>query len=315
MSTDLTIIEAQPLTGQELIARARELAGWWIEALDVGSDTRTAYQNGVEKFIAWLEQERPGAVTAEVIKRWRDEQEGSPATVNLRLSALRSFYGWTEEQAARDGQALLNPTAGVKGRARRGTTKRHKRDELTPEEVKAVLETCDIDTLTGARDRAIISLMAHCGLRTVEVHRANVGDLQTRGGRIVLWIQGKGEAAKDDFVVLNAEAERAVRRWLAVRPGMPEDPLFVSLANRNAGERLSRHEIRRMIKRRYREAGIVEDTKTTHSLRHSAISTVARRGTFLQAQALARHKDPKTTMVYYHEIDRLENPPEDLISY
>ncbi len=63
--------------------------------------------------------------------------------------------------------------------------------------------------------------------------------------------------------------------------------------------------------------GIVGDrTKTSHSLRHSAVTSAIRQGTTLvQAQQMARHKSPETTMRYYHELSRTENPAEDLISY
>ncbi len=314
MSTDLTTTDRQE-PDQGAVETARQWAEEWIEALDLAGDTRAAYKRGVEKFMAWLDQERSGAVTAQAIRRWRDSLAGSAATVNLYLSAVRRFYTWLEERAAKNGQVFVNPAANVSGLTRQATTKRHKRDELTVEEVKTVLETCHPHTLEGVRDRAILSLMACCALRTVEVHRADVGDLEARSERLILWIRGKGQPDKGDFAVLNSEAEEAVRRWLAVRPGQPDGPLFVSLSRRTAGGRLSRSAIRRMVKARYRLAGVIGDRKSTHSLRHSAISQVAQAGTLLQAQALARHADPKTTMIYYHDHDRLENPPEDLIDY
>jgi integrase len=52
------------------------------------------------------------------------------------------------------------------------------------------------------------------------------------------------------------------------------------------------------------------------SLRHSAITNAIRHNaTPLQVQRMARHSDIKTTLGYYHESDRLEDPPEDRIDY
>ena len=71
-----------------------------------------------------------------------------------------------------------------------------------------------------------------------------------------------------------------------------------------------------MVKDRFRLAGVVNGGKTTHSLRHSAISNAIRNGAEpIQVQAMARHQSFDTTLSYYHEISRTEKPAEDLIEY
>lgn len=290
----------------------KDLTSRWLAELDVSEDTKVAYRVSVGKFAAWLDQERPGEITSAVIRQWRDSLQGKPATINRHLSAVRSFFAWLVES----GLLATNPAAGIRGARRRGTSKSHRRDELTAGEVKAVLDTCNPDTLTGARDRAIIALMAYTGVRAVEIHRADVGDLRTKDDRLVLRVQGKGRQEKDEFVVLPAPAEEAVHRWLSLRPGKVTDPLFVSLSNRNRGKRMSRAAIRAMVKSRYRKAGVVGEQKTTHSLRHSAISNAIRHGaTPPRVQAMARHSNVNTTLIYYHETERTSAPAEDLIDY
>ena len=159
--------------------------------------------------------------------------------------------------------------------------------------------------------------MAYTGLRTVEVHRANVKDLRTRGGRRVLWVQGKGHNNKDDFVVLPPKANQCLNQWLAERPeDTKSEALFISYSNRSLGERLTRSAIRRLVKKYFKLANVVDERKTTHSLRHSAITFAIRGGGDLfQVQEFARHVDPKTTLKYYHGVDRTEKPAEDLIDY
>jgi len=324
MPAEIVAFQSHPLTDvlschPELVeglskgrrTRSAKLIADWLDSLDVAQDTRTAYKRSAELFADWLAEHQPQALTPAVIREWRSSLDGSPNTVNLRLSAVRSFLDWAHAA----GHLPLNPALGVKGAKRSGTTRRHLRNELTAGEVKAVLATCG-DDCCGVRDRAIISLMAYTALRTVEVHRADVEDLVTRQGRLTLWVQGKGSQDKDDFVVLPTPAETALRRWLAVRPGPEKGPLFVSLSPRNYGERLSRPAIRATIKDRYKQGGVVGEGKTTHSLRHSAISQAIRGGaTPTQARAMARHASLDTTLVYYHELGRLTEPAEDLISY
>ena len=123
-------------------------------------------------------------------KGWLAENYGAQ-TVNLRLSAVRSFYRWcviTE-------QLSVSPAESIKG-VKRSNSKQHKRDALTSAEVLGVLDTCD-DSVAGIRDRAILRLMAYCAMREVEVHRANIGNLKTQGDRLVLEVQGKGRREAD----------------------------------------------------------------------------------------------------------------------
>ena len=74
--------------------------------------------------------------------------------------------------------------------------------------------------------------------------------------------------------------------------------------------------IRDMVKRYYGNAGVVGNKKSTHSLRHSAITNAICKGASpMQVQAMARHQSFDTTLNYYHEVARLDNPAEDVISY
>jgi len=92
--------------------------------------------------------------------------------------------------------------------------------------------------------------------------------------------------------------------------------LFTSLSNRGRDERLSLRAIRGIVKAAYKAAGVVGKNKTTHSLRHTAITTAVKRGAPVQkVQAMARHANISTTMIYYHETDRVENPAEEFIQY
>lgn len=61
---------------------------------------------------------------------------------------------------------------------------------------------------------------------------------------------------------------------------------------------------------------MVGTRKTTHSLRHGAISNAIRNSAEpLQVQAMARRRSFDTTLDYYHEIGRTSAPAENLIDY
>ena len=286
----------------------------WLEAERVNGaaeNTINAYRRGLHRFLGWLAEQGITQPNSADIAAYRDslKENYSNLTVNLSLSAVRSFYRYLLE----NGAIGYSPAEGVRGI--RGGKREHKRSELSDSEVLDVLDTCD-DTPQGIRDRAILTLMAYCGLRTIEVQRANLDGLKVNG-RMVLWVQGKGHREADEFVVIPRDQEPVMRRWLAERKKLGDDPaLFVSLSKRNQGERLSTRAIRNLVKEHYHAAGVDDDTKTTHSLRHSAITSAIRHGaTPMQVQAMARHASFDTTLNYVHEVNRLDSPAEDLIKY
>lgn len=303
-----------------LEADVQGLIGKWLdyerEENENSDNTIATYRRGLAVFVRWLAGYGGGQVTPAMVATFKKHLKGaySVQTVNARLTAVRRFYAWMVVT----GRLPYSPASEVKG-LKRSKSKSHKRDALTNGELLAVLNTCAPFTPEGKRDNAILVLMAYCGLRTVEVHRADIGDLRTRKDRLTLDVQGKGRTSKDDFVVIPVDQERVIRGWLSDRLTFkghgPDDPLFISLSNRNRGQRMGLRGIRGMVKARYAQAGVV-GRKTTHSLRHSAITNAIRRGaTPMQAQAMARHGSIDTTLGYYHEVSRVDNPAEDMIDY
>ena len=316
MSTKVTVKSTGELTRADVEALIEQ----WLEheriANGASANTVAAYHKGLQVFRDWLEENNDGTVTPQIVLQFKGDlaERYAAQTVNLRLAAVRSFYRFL----VTTGRMAYNLASDIKN-AKRTKSRVHQRDALSNGEVVAVLQTCDLGTLGGVRDLAILSLMAYCGLRTVEVHRANIGNLKTEGDRLVLEVHGKGRTDADEIVVIPSAVEGAIRSWLSHRLTFKahgdDDPLFVSLSNQNRGKRLGLVGIRMMVKARYRDAGVVGN-KSTHSLRHSAITNAIRHGASpMQVQAMARHTSFDTTLGYVHEVDRVDNPAEDLISY
>jgi integrase/recombinase XerD len=312
-------------SGTELAPSATDFApliAEWHAALDrrvaageLAPTTRSAYTIGAAKFIVWAQTQLIAAVTRDTIRDWIAALRTAghkPGSINTWLSGLRAFYAW----ALAEHRLTSDPTAGLKGARRKGTTRQHKRAALTDREVVRVLRQPDTNMPLGIRDKAILALMAYTAARTIEVHRADLADLKSEAGQMVLHVQGKGRDEKDELIVIdNPAAAGALHDWLSVRDDHP-GPLFVSLSDRSRGERLSLRALRHMIKSYYLAAGVLGKDKTTHSLRHAAISNALRHGAPVQkVAAMARHASIETTMIYFHEIDRLSDPAERYISY
>ena len=118
-------------------------------------------------------------------------------------------------------------------------------------------------------------------------------------------------------MLLVEETLRPLRAYLSARGRLKEtEPLFASGSRRNTGEALTTRSISRIVKERLRAVGLDDSRLTAHSLRHTAITLSIKGGASLQqAQAMARHTDPKTTLIYFHNLARIEAGAERFISF
>ena len=165
------------------------------------------------------------------------------------------------------------------------------------------------DTLQGKRDYAIFTLMVTCGLRTIEVSRADIKDLGIVGGSPVLYVQGKGREEKTEYVKLEEHVEGAIRDYLAERgKASPDAPLFVSLSNNSHEKRLTTRSISAIAKTAMQEAGYDSERLTAHSLRHTAVTISLLQGKDItEVQQFARHANINTTMIYNHALEKSRN--------
>jgi integrase len=303
---------ADPI-GAALAGHRHPVADWHahlarlVAAGDLAATSATTYRAGMRRFTDW-HRAHGLSVNADTVADWKGAMlaKARPASVNVWLAGVKSFYAW----AASTGRIQVNPLADVRGVKRNGANRMHKRDRLTNAEARRLLAL-----ELPPRDRAYIALRLYTGIRDVEAHRADLADLRTRDGAKVLFIRGKGHAEADDFVKIPSACDDVLAAWLAVRGDEP-GPLFTSDSDRSRGGRLSLSAIREMIRGAFIRAGITETSKTSHSLRHTAISrAIEKTRDPLRVKGMSRHASLDTLMIYWHESDRLDNAAEDAIDY
>jgi integrase/recombinase XerD len=279
----------------------------FLSSQDVKQTSKQTYEKGLKRFMAWITEQGITRPTRENILAFKSYLEGqglSSSTLSTYLVAVRKFFEWAEGK-----QYYLNVAKGIKGAKK---TRGFRKDPLTVDQVKNLLKNMDRSTLQGKRDYSLLNLLIRTGLRTIEAIRAEVEDIRQEGGEAVLWIQGKGRDTKDDFVLLTHETLGPIYEYLQAR-GRAEDkdPLFTSLSHRNRNQKLTTRTIREIVKRNLREIGLDSERLTAHSLRHTAITLSLMGGATIQeAQALGRHSDINTTLIYAHNINRISHSPE-----
>jgi integrase/recombinase XerD len=306
----LVLVESENLTSESRFD-IEALIDNFIASIDAKSNSKGTYRRQIRPFIEWIAQKYSMDNLRHLcqvdIYTYRDSliRAGKSAyTISGYLTAIRKFFDWLESQ-----KIFPNIARSVKGLKK---PKGFRKECLTIEQIKAALASFDLSNLEGLRDYALFNLLVRTGLRTIEVSRAMVGDLRQESGEAILLVQGKGRDSKDDFVLLVDEALRPLRKYLASRGPLSEkDPLFASTSNRTRGEPLKVRTISGIIKEALRRIDIDDSRITAHSLRHTAVSLSIKNGaSLIQAQAMARHSDPKTTMIYFHNHERIKSGAE-----
>lgn len=282
----------------------------FIEFLDVKEKTAETYTKALKRLFKYFSDNGIGEPTRADIIAFRDELKATTkaSTVKTYLTATRLFFRWLDQEGM-----YKNIADKVKGaKVEHG----HKKDALTIDQVKDVLSTFSNDEATAKRNYAIFVLMVTCGLRTIEVARADVEDLRTLGSKTVLYVQGKGKDEKSEYVVITRQVEKAIRAYLATRDSVGEkEPLFTSTSNNSKGKRLSTRTLSGLVKDHLKQADLNSSRLTAHSLRHTAVTLSLLGGSTLQeASQFARHANISTTEIYAHNLERMANPCEDIVS-
>lgn len=306
--------EVTPYNKHEIIDDSPNLLNMYerfIKYIDVSDATVATYSRALKQFFQYLAENdlvHPQRDHVLDYKQRLADKGLAPATIQTYLIAVRRFFKWTSQEGLYPN--IAEDIKGVK------ISRTHKKDYLTSKQLQSVLKTMPKDTAKDARDYAIMALMATSGLRTIEVSRADIGDIRTVGNSTVLFIQGKGREEKDEYVKLADAVESIIREYLATRPkATVESPLFTSTSNNNKNSRLTTRSISGIIKTALRDAGFNSDRLTAHSLRHSAGTlNLLNGGTLEETQQLLRHSNINTTMIYLHHLEREKNKSEQRIS-
>ena len=272
--------------------------------------TRRAYGVALEEFLAGVESVKQLArLDHRNITAWRNKlvaDGNSKRTVNLKLSAIRTFFTFLE------GLGLIekNPANPKLATGFRRVSDEIKTPCLSAQEAAKLIEACEDGTLTGARDRAIILLGLIQGLRRSEIAGLQVRSIQREDGQARLILR-KTKSSDYARTYLDPRPLSAIDSYLAANPRKlgSTDPLFHSLSPNGgaSGQRLrplSGNAVNDIVQKRARLAGLKHIS--AHTLRHTCVTLSLGGGAKLEfVQALVRHADPGMTNRYNHNKDAL----------
>lgn len=265
-------------------------------------ETRGTYERTLREFMRWVRLEPELECSAKEIEKYKKflltKRKLSPVSVTMYLSSVRKFFDFLVSR----GVLSSNAAKLVKGGA---PNQQHTRKSISGQEVQSLIQAIERKDEIGFRDFAVVKLMITCGLSEIELIRADIGDLTTKKGSMLIRLQMKGMKSKDRTITLPTDAKEAIKSYLAFRTNALEhEPLFMSAGNRTRGQRMTSRGIRERINFYLEKAGIKngESRKITAlSLRLTAIKTMAQNGASVEELKKKFHIVKELTVLRYLE--------------
>jgi integrase/recombinase XerD len=285
--------------------------------VDIAHSSRITYKRGLSKFSEWCKSrykdDRYTLKREDILeyKFFLDTLNLQPFTKSLYLVCLRQFFTWTES-------VLLYPNIakGIKGSKK--ITKSHHKDSIQIESIKKLMESIDISYLYGLRDKLLISMLLHTGMRLIEVSGILMSDIEKSSSskNYKIWIKGKGRDGKDAFVVLLPEISKSIDQYIKQREQetgrivKQNDFLFVPHGTNGkdrSNKRMSTQSLSRIIRLRMEYAGIKHKRVSAHSLRHTfGVLAIQGGSSLYELQLAMRHSSPSTTQIYLGDIEKMK---------
>ena len=262
--------------------------------------TRRAYGRAVAEFLAWCDDNQVRSIEAVQplhVAAWVEMQtrERAAPTVKQRLAALRHLFDWLVT-----GQIIpTNPAGSVRGPSH--VVKVGKTPVLEPEEARALIDSIDVTTHAGLRDRALIALMVYSFARIGAALGMKVEDVFTQNRRH--WVRLREKGGKPHAMPCHHNLETYLAAYIE-GAGLIEDPkgpLFRTIG-RGTGlltrTPLPQRNAHAMIRRRAAAAGIAT-LLGNHSFRATGITAYLKNGgTLEKAAQMANHASTRTTQLY-----------------
>lgn len=260
------------------------------EQVDVQPGTLRNYLSDLRLFMAWFENQehRPGftpaALTTPALIRYRTYLQTTlklkPASTNRTLVSLKRYFAWATDQ----GLTQVNPARAVKLLGLAVPAPRH----LSEQEEEALVAA--VNASGNLRDRTLITLMLHTGLRAREVCLLKRAEVHVLGRNSSVQITGKGNKYRE--VPLNSTARQALANYLAKLEGSPEY-LFPS---EKTGSALTERALGHLVQKYARLAHL--ENVSPHDLRHRFGYKMAQSVPLHRLAQIMGHSSLDTTMVY-----------------
>jgi site-specific recombinase XerD len=301
MDTALTVTTAHSLL---------PIVAMVIDGLD-SNHSKRSYTMALNDFMAWYAGQPGPTLNRAAVMAYRKtliDQGLAPSSVNVRMSAIRRMA----REANHNGLLTNEIAAGIadaNGVASKGV---RAGNWLTKQQAEQLLNTPDVATLKGIRDRAILAVLIGAGLRRSEVVSLQPSHIQQREGRwVIVDIIGKGNRVRS--VPIAPWVKTCIDAWTEAASifngyifrGMNRHGQIINeqISDQAVGDLVSEY-----------GAMIDQPTLAAHDLRRTFAKLSRKGGAALEQISLVLgHASIDTTKKYLGGDLDLENSPSDFI--
>jgi integrase/recombinase XerD len=294
--------------------------------LQASPRTRQVYRSDLRDLEGFLEVRKVPLlrIREEDALAWRSSLEArslAPSSVSRKLTVARMFFNFVldQEEDLPAGSPRRNPFSRVK--PPRFDRSLGKTPCPSQEEVERLLQSTVPETAIGLRDRALLLLLFHQGLRVSEVAKLRTEHLRQQDGHLILGLLGKGGSVIQTVLappvarVLREHLGRSVPSGGNVFRAMPRNPGFFTQAGRVLSETpITIRSIHERVKHYARKAGLDPSGVRPHSGRVFFITSAYLKCRDLERVARAvGHRNLATTRRYLRLQETLSDHPSLLI--
>ena len=256
----------------------------------LSQNTVQSYKNDITSFAFWVDESinlplvriSKIDINKYIAQLFKNGLKSS--SVNRKISTIKSFFIFLLKKK----HILISPVEDIEMIKQ----EKYLPISMSEKEVELLLESPNLDSFIGIRDRAMIEMLYATGMRVSELINLKITDIDHN--RLVVKVMGKG--SKERLIPYGEVASDYLNVYLKNRKEINSNEIFLS----NRGKKITRSAFWNRIKLYLKKENLKESI-SPHTLRHAFATHLLNRGADLRSvQILLGHSDLSTTQIYTH---------------
>ena len=256
----------------------------------LSQNTVQSYKNDITSFAFWVDESinlplvriSKIDINKYIAQLFKNGLKSS--SVNRKISTIKSFFIFLLKKK----HILISPVEDIEMIKQ----EKYLPISMSEKEVELLLESPNLDSFIGIRDRAMIEMLYATGMRVSELINVKITDIDHN--RLVVKVMGKG--SKERLIPYGEVASDYLNVYLKNRKEINSNEIFLS----NRGKKITRSAFWNRIKLYLKKENLKESI-SPHTLRHAFATHLLNRGADLRSvQILLGHSDLSTTQIYTH---------------
>ena len=256
----------------------------------LSQNTVQSYKNDITSFAFWVDESinlplvriSKIDINKYIAQLFKNGLKSS--SVNRKISTIKSFFIFLLKKK----HILVSPVEDIEMIKQ----EKYLPISMSEKEVELLLESPNLDSFIGIRDRAMIEMLYATGMRVSELINVKITDIDHN--RLVVKVMGKG--SKERLIPYGEVASDYLNLYLKNRKEINSNEIFLS----NRGKKITRSAFWNRIKLYLKKENLKESI-SPHTLRHAFATHLLNRGADLRSvQILLGHSDLSTTQIYTH---------------